>query len=109
MDGKVPDGSIGCDPEVLLRKRFDKAPDLAGVATLFQQFREPWKSSYPGEGAFNLTHPSFNKNGDLLFELRPFVKRGAPPTLRPKPQRRLTLKQSFGPLDPLGIRGRSGE
>ncbi|KAI0093282.1 hypothetical protein BDY19DRAFT_903047 [Irpex rosettiformis] len=98
-----------CDPEELLKKHFVKAPDLAAVAALFRQFEEPWKSSYPGEGAFNLAHPAFNKRGDLLFELRPFVPRGAPPVFRPRPQRHLTLKQSFGPSDFVLPRGRPGK
>ncbi len=98
-----------CDPEDLLRKHFTKSPDLACVATLFRQFEEPWKSSYPGDSAFNLTHPAFNKRGDLLFELHPFVARGPPPTIRPKPQRRFTLKQAFGPSDFVLPRGRPGK
>ena len=103
-EGNILDGSIGRSLEDVLRKYFDRAADLSGLSALFQQFKKPWKSSYPGEGAFNLTHPSFNEKGDLLFELRPLIAGSARPRLRPPPPRRLTLI----PSNPLDARGRSG-
>ncbi|KAI0700948.1 hypothetical protein BC835DRAFT_323570 [Cytidiella melzeri] len=70
----------GCNPEELLKKHFPYTPDLADVAAEFHQFEAPWKSSYPGDDAFNLTQPAFNRCGDLLFELRPYCSRGPLPT-----------------------------
>ena len=94
-----------CDPTDLLMEYFVDSPGLDDSAALFRQFMDPSKSSYPGEGAFSLTHPSFNKNGDLFFELQPYFKRDAPPSIqlalnRPDPS------ESSNSLVP---RGRFGE
>jgi hypothetical protein len=68
-----------CNPEDLLVQHFPSTPDLVDIAAEFRHFEQPWKCSYPGDGAFNLTHPAFNRSGDLMFELRPACPRGAPP------------------------------
>lgn len=76
--------SFRIDPEELLRQYFRETPDLHGLIHEFKGFEGTWKYSYPGNGAFNLAHPAFNRNGDLLFELRTFAAQGTAFPLSPR-------------------------
>ena len=63
--------SLALDPEELLRSVIPSSVDLKDVVAELQLFEQVWHSCYPGMGAYDLAHPVFNRNGDLLFELRP--------------------------------------
>jgi hypothetical protein len=87
------------ESERLLRTCFKTAPDLRDVADEFRVFEGMWKYCYPGEGAYNLAHPAFSQNGDLLFELHDYAPQG-PPHLAPN---RNGARRNWA-----GVRGRPG-
>ncbi|PSR75858.1 hypothetical protein PHLCEN_2v8772 [Hermanssonia centrifuga] len=62
------------DPESLLRSnlRVPESAELGQVLSEFKTFEGIWQSVYPGTSAYDLTHYVIEKNGDLLFELRPY-------------------------------------
>ncbi|KAF8881368.1 hypothetical protein BD779DRAFT_1546677 [Infundibulicybe gibba] len=43
------------------------------VTELRQLFGGVWEHCFPGMQAYSLSNPVFNSNGDILFELRPYV------------------------------------
>lgn len=62
------------DPEALLRANLPQTIDLSEVLGLFKNFEGTYSGIFPGTSAFTLANPVFNKNGDILFELRPHTQ-----------------------------------
>ena len=65
-------GALYTDPETLLKSQLPGVVELAEVVNELKIFEGAWHTCYPGLSAYELTHPIFNAQGDLLFKLRPF-------------------------------------
>lgn len=67
--------------------------ELTAIVQEFEQFCGVWKSCYPATSTFHVAHPVFNRNGDLLFEIRshapmaPTALGGSPASARKAPMR----------------------
>lgn len=61
--------------------------ELSGLASeLRQSFGGVWEHCFQGTGGLSLCNPIFNKNGDIIFELRPYVPITQAPVMpRPAP------------------------
>jgi len=71
--------------------------DLNALASeLRQSFGGVWEHCFPGSGALSLCNPIFNNNGDIIFELRPWVPRSQVPAAKP----RVTKKAPLAPVAP---------
>ena len=62
-----------------LKVRLPDLLDFEEVVQGIRQYEGLWQACYPGIHAYLLASPVFNRQGDLLFELRPHGQWNAPP------------------------------
>ena len=58
------------DAYAILKKKLPRKEDFDNVLKELQELEGAWRYFYPNDSAFTLCSPTFNFDGDLLFELR---------------------------------------
>ena len=62
-----------------LKAQLPTSLDFREVVQGIRQYEGQWQACYPGINAYILANPVFNRQGDLLFELRPHGQWDAAP------------------------------
>ncbi|KAH9937112.1 uncharacterized protein B0H18DRAFT_867006 [Fomitopsis serialis] len=62
-----------------LQAQLPQMIDFKEVVQGMRQYEGAWQTCYPGVNAYALANPVFNRQGDLLFELRPLGQWNAAP------------------------------
>ena len=93
--GNAPATSF-LDIQSELKDRLPESLDFREVIQGIRQYEGPWQAGYPGINAYVLANPVFNRQGDLLFELRPHGQWDAAPVPSPRNKHTLDIPKDTG-------------